>query len=329
MKANVVRGAHQLALEELPDPKIEQDEVLVAVRRSSICNATDVHIWEGTFPPDVCPPYPHVLGHECAGEIVEVGSKVDGYQVGDRIGWWCKMTGAHGELNAIKPGSLAVAKLSPHLSWEEGALLEIVGGTMRLFYDSRMRPADRVMVLGMGATGLVLIQEAKLLGAACTLGVDLLRFRLDMATKVGADLAYNLTGVTFEQALADLRGMVEEVDVVIDAMGNHLWEGGNSIELALWLLRPGGSYEVFGHPTRNTPVNTRVVSGRGIVMKGFSTPMRKTRDLIHLGERWVAEGKLLLEPIVTHHVPLDRLVEGLVLCRDHPDRTLKVVVDVS
>jgi len=86
MKAAWLERPHSLQITDVPDPTCAPDEVILNVKRSSICNATDVHIWEGTFPKDVCPAYPHVLGHECSGEIVEVGKEVDGWKIGDRVG---------------------------------------------------------------------------------------------------------------------------------------------------------------------------------------------------------------------------------------------------
>ncbi|MDZ7260527.1 MAG: zinc-binding dehydrogenase [candidate division KSB1 bacterium] len=329
MKAAVIHGPHQLSVETVPDPECGPDEVILKVHRSSICNATDVHIWEGKFPPDVCPPYPHILGHECCGEIVEVGQELrTEFQVGDRFGFWCKMTGAFGEYNAIKPHKLAVTKLSENVSYDEGSLLEIVAGTLRCVYDSGLRVGDNVLVLGQGPTGIVLSQLARLAGASKVSAVDLYENRLAKSKELGIDFVYNLTGKVFDKALQELRNKIGVLDFVIDAMGNHRWKGGNTINLALTLLRPHGRYVVFGHPTEDPPVNMRLLSNNDIIMRGFEPGWEKSRELIRFANQLISTGRVRVKELITHHFTLHDLEKGLIQCRDHPDKTIKVIIDV-
>jgi 2-desacetyl-2-hydroxyethyl bacteriochlorophyllide A dehydrogenase len=327
MKAALIESPKRLTITELPDPACAPDEVLLRVFRSSICNATDVHIWEGTFPRDACPPYPHVLGHECAGEIVEIGKDIKGWEVGDRVAYWVKMTGAFGQYNAVKINKLAATKLGSGITDDEAPVMEIVGGTLRCMYNNGMQIGDRVLIFGLGPTGLLLLQETKLFGADFVAAFDIFPNRLAKAVQYGADLAYNLSGKTQEEAYAELRETVGKVDFIIDAMGNHRWKGGNAINLGLSLLRRGGIYQIWGHPTEDQPVNTRWVSNENYTMRGFEPGWDISRKMIQFGEKLVAAGKIDVKGLITHRLPLAELQKGLILCRDHMDEAIKVVID--
>jgi 2-desacetyl-2-hydroxyethyl bacteriochlorophyllide A dehydrogenase len=239
MKAAWLEKPHSLSITTIPDPVCAPDEVILKIRRSSICNATDVHIWEGTFPKDVCPAYPHVLGHECSGEIVEIGKEVEGWKKGDRVGFWVKMTGAFGQYNNVKINKLAAAKLSEAISDDEAPLMEIVAATMRCMTKSGMELGDRVCVFGQGPTGLLLAQEAKLFGASYVAVVDVFDNRLAKAKELGADFTYNIRGKTQEEARREILDEAGPIDMVIDAMGNHRWKEGNATNLGLSFLKRG------------------------------------------------------------------------------------------
>ncbi len=329
MKAAVVDSPGSLHIRNVPEPKCSPDEVILKVKYSSICNATDVHIWEGKFPPDVCPPYPHILGHECSGTIVEIGKEVEGWKTGDRVSFWVKMTGAFAEYNAVKINKLAAVKLRDGFDDQVAPVMEIVGGTLRCTYNNGMQIGDVVVVFGQGPTGLMLMQEAKLFGAAVVASVDVFDFRLQKSLELGADYAFNLEGKSQDEAFREIRNVLGQVDFVIDAMGNHRWRKGNAIDLGLSLLKRGGTYQVFGHPTEDQPFNIRRLSNENITMKGFEPGYHVSRRLIRYGEELVSSGKLKVKEMITHNFPLDELEQGLKMCRDHHNEAIKVVIAVG
>lgn len=328
MRAVRIHGPRDLRLEVVPEPEPGVDGIVVRTLAASICNATDVHIWEGLAGEDLRPPYPHVLGHERTGVVVAVGKGVEGFEVGDRVACWAKMDGAFGEYDVLYPHRYPTIKLSPSISDDAGSLLEFVGATLRCIHSARLVPGERVLIVGQGVQGLVLMQEAKLLGAGLVATVDLVERRLEKGRALGADVAFNLTGRSFDEAYAEIREATGgEFDLVIDASGKGSWEGGNSINLALELLRWGGRFVAYGLPVRDLEVNLRQVTLKGITLKGIDTPPHEVRRLLALGERWMAEGKLRIEELITHRVPLEKVAEGLALCRDRPEEVLKVMVD--
>lgn len=329
MRAAVIHGPEDLRIEERERPRPGAGEILIRTRSASICNATDVHIWEGALGEELRPAFPHVLGHERCGEVVEVGDGVTEFAPGDRVGCWAKMDGAFAEYDVLRPWQYPLVRLSERVSDDAGSLLEFVGATLRALHAARVRPGDRVLILGMGVQGLVLAQEARLLGAARVAGVDLLPSRLARARELGVDPAYDLSGRSEAQALAELRQAVGgEVELVIDATGRGTWPGGSTINLGLELLRWAGQYLVYALPTEDVRLNARLIGTKGISFRGIDTPPHEVGPLLQLGERWVADGALKLEELVTHRVPLERVAEGLTLCRDRPADVLKVMVDL-
>lgn len=329
MKAAIVESPGSMRIKDVPEPTCAPDEVILKVSNASICNATDVHIWQGTFPSEACPPYPHVLGHECSGSIIEIGKDVVGWNLGDRVSYWVKMTGAFGEYNAIKVNKLAAVKLSSGFDPQVAPVMEVVGGTLRCMYNNGMQIGDVVVVFGQGPTGLMLMQEAKLFGAAIVGAVDVYDFRLQKSLELGADFVFNLTGKNQQSAFEEMRKTLGQVDFIIDAMGNHRWKQGNAIDLGLSLLKRGGIYEVFGHPTEDQLVNIRRLSNENNIMRGFEPGYDISRRLIRYGEELVTSGKLKVKELITHCLPFSDLEHGLKLCRDRHNETIKVVIEVG
>lgn len=329
MRAARIHGPHDLRVERVPEPEPGPGEILVRTRVASICNATDVHIWEGELGEELRPPFPHVLGHERSGEVVGLGAGVADFAVGDRVGLWAKMDGAFAEYDVLRPWEYPLVKLSERVSDDAGSMLEFAGATLRALHSARLRPGEHVLIFGMGVQGMMLAQEAKLMGASRVVGVDMVPFRLRRAELLGADTGYDLTGKSYVEALGELRDALGgDADLVIDATGRGRWEGGNSVNLGLDLLRWAGRYLVCALPTRDLELNARLIGMKGISFQGIDTPPHEVGALMRLGERWVAEGKLRLEELITHRVPLERVEDGLKLCRDRPDQVLKIMVDL-
>jgi threonine dehydrogenase-like Zn-dependent dehydrogenase len=205
MKAAIYPGKGQpIVIEELPDPTPGPDEVLIQVDRCGICG-TDLSmtrggIWDfgaGQF------------GHEYAGEIVEVGSNVTGFKVGERIAvlpsvacGQCEACRTHGNnvLCRASPGKAMVGfaelakvpasvatKLPSTLSLTDGALIEPLAISLYGVELARIQPNDRVLVLGGGTVALYAIYWARRLGAGRIVAMSRSPRRKDLALEMGAD----------------------------------------------------------------------------------------------------------------------------------------------
>jgi L-iditol 2-dehydrogenase len=328
MKAAVVEKPNKIVVKDVNVPVCEHDEVLIKIHRACICNATDTEIFRGQFPFSSSPPYPHILGHECSGEIVKVDKSVSDYKIGDRISFWGKMEGAFAEFITLKPSQAAIAKLSDKVSYDEGVMMELVIGTMRGIYSAQIRPGDKVAVLGQGPAGLLFAQEAKIFGASMVIGLDLNDFRLKKSKELGTDLVFNTSGLEKEEIVKEIGESVGKFDIVIEAMGNDLSASGEGINLAIDLLKSAGRLTLFGRSTENLRVNVSNLSLKRIETTGVFAPMDRLQVLAETVEKLIASGQLKVKPLITHHVKLTEVEKGLEMCEKYPNTSIKIVIDV-
>ncbi len=236
------KGPGNMALMETPVPSPKSNEVLIEVKAAGVCG-TDIHIKHDKFP--YWPPV--IMGHEFSGIIVETGSDVNGYKVGDRVVAE-PHTKACGKCEHCRTGyiQLCAAKRSPgwgingafaqylampeHLlhhipdsmTYEEGALVEPTANVVQdVLERGRVEPNDFVTVLGPGPIGLLSVMAAKSAGAKAVALVGTRAdeaVRIPMGRKVGAD----------EIILADKENIIERVleltngrgtDLVVEASG--------------------------------------------------------------------------------------------------------------
>ena len=330
MKAAVVERPRIIVVKDVPKPMCDDYSIIVKVCKAAICNHSDVALWEGKWPPvkDFWEPsdYPFILGHEFSGEIVEIGAKVKEIypelKLGDRIcEWtWC---GGFAEYVRIDVRKVCIAKLPENISYEEGALLELAGGsTMVCAYDC-FRPAYRVLIMGCGPAGLCLIQHAKNLRAEVA-ATDLYDSRLKLARKLGASAVYNAS----EYGPAELAEVIKrdfgEVDVVVDTAGAK-----SAVTTGIEALRYRGEYIIFAHPTGGVPVPFKRISEKKIIIRSFDASRERRIKLLALAAKQVSEGKLDLKSLISHRLPLAKVEEGLKLCKDKPSEVVKIVIDIS
>jgi L-iditol 2-dehydrogenase len=207
MRVAMYYNNKDVRLEEIPTPQIEPGELLVKVLASGICGS-DVMEWYRIKKA------PRVLGHEIAGEIVEVGSGVDRYKIGDRVFvshhvpcntcQYC-LNGFHTLCDTLRrtnfdPGGFAeyirvpginvdrgVFILPDEISFEDGVFIEPLACVLRGQRMARFRPGQSVFVIGSGISGVLHIALARASGAGWVIASDIDEYRLKAAKKFGAD----------------------------------------------------------------------------------------------------------------------------------------------
>ena len=200
-----------IRIEEMPTPAIGPGELLVRVEASGVCGS-DVMEWYRIHKA------PLVLGHEIAGEVVEVGEGVTHYKVGDRVSashhvpcntcHYC-LSGNHTACDTLRttnfdPGGFAeflrlpalnvdrgVYHLPDAVSFEEATFIEPLACVLRAQRRAQVEPGKTVLVLGSGIGGLLHIHLAGRLGATRVIATDIDDARLRAASRFGADLALN------------------------------------------------------------------------------------------------------------------------------------------
>jgi len=209
MRVAVWYNNRDVRVEERPKPKIGVGELLVRVVASGICGS-DVMEW---YRLDRAP---LVLGHEIAGEVVEVGEGIESYKVGDRVAvahhvpcntcYYC-LNGNPTVCDTLRrtnfdPGGFAeyvrlpainvdrgVFLIPDDVSFEEATFTEPLACILRGQRRANLQPGQSVLVIGTGISGLLHVQLARALGAGLIAAVDINAYRLEAAEKFGADAA--------------------------------------------------------------------------------------------------------------------------------------------
>lgn len=253
VKSAVFYGKHNIKIEDLEIPKIEKDEVLIKVKFCGICG-TDVHIYEGDKgAAEVTPPT--ILGHEFSGVIAKAGEAVTGLKAGDRvcvdpncycggcrpcrdgmvhfcehmIGYGTTVSGGFAEYCKVK--ARQVYLLGNHTTFEQGAMAEPVACCLHGIDMCKIRPGHQVVVIGGGMIGLLMIQLAKLSGAAKVALLEPVASKREVGIKMGADICIDplnqdvkeeLTkaGMNVIRTVIECVGRTETIEQAIDIAGN-------------------------------------------------------------------------------------------------------------
>lgn len=325
-KTNAGRG---MDLVRVPIPTPGPHEVLIQVRAASICG-TDLHIyhWDAWSQHRIHPPL--VLGHEFAGEIVEVGRDVrpDQAKVGDHVSaeshitcgtcLQCKLgrrhvcentciigvdcDGAYAQYIAIPVEN--VWHNPPDMPWSIASLQENFGNSVHTVAAVDVR-AKSVLITGCGPVGLMAIPVARAFGAERIIVTDLSPYRLALARRVGADLALNAAEDHVVQRARDLLGR-NYVDVLLEMSGAPA-----ALKQGLQLLSPGGEAALLGlssGPIDGLDVGNLVIM-RGITLHGIVG--RRVWETWRQMRALLSSGRVDLGPIITHELALSDWENGM------------------
>ncbi len=231
MRVALLVNPKNFEIRERGKPEIEDDEILVRNVACGICEG-DTHIYMGEGWKADLYPDGYFLGHESSGIVEKRGSKVTEFDIGDKV---TMIGGGFAEYVRV-PAKLAV-KLPSNLDpiW---ALGEPIACAVAAGWRSRIKLGDKVAVIGVGFMGLLMLQLARILGAAKITAFDILNWRLEKAKQLGADEVCNSAEISSEQA----KEKSDEVDVVIEATGTQ-----NGIDIATSLVKEHGTILIFGY----------------------------------------------------------------------------------
>lgn len=323
MRAAVLHGVGDLRIEEVPDLKPNDANVIIRIHKASICNGSDSGVFRGkrdfkeTYSRIYSWKLPLVFGHECSGEVVHIGKTVEGLSVGDRVTFWTKW-GAFAQYVEIYPERVAVIKLSDNVSFSEGSVMELLGSTMPS--ASSIELGQVVVIFGLGPAGLLLAQEAKLSGALEVVGIDRHRNRLEKARELGVERIIDFSQQNPVEIIGKEYGTC---DVVIDATGENI------LNTALEVIRSRGKYLIYGCSDLPVTYNARLAFYKGIDFVGCKEkPVKEITDLMKRGEKLISRGLLKIAPLITHHLSLEDVVDGLKMCYENPDQCIKIVIDI-
>jgi (R,R)-butanediol dehydrogenase/meso-butanediol dehydrogenase/diacetyl reductase len=233
MRAAVVQGLHRpLKVESLPDPEPADDEVVIRVGRCGICGS-DLHMTED---PMFGVEAGDVLGHEFAGEVVELGRSVERLRIGDVVSVtpvqscghcatclagepaWCSQMhlqgGGYGELAITRERQCMAMPAS--ISLDDGAIIEPLAVALHGVRLSGLKKGDRVLVLGAGPIGLSVAFWARRMGAQKVVVQDIVAYQKERALSVGATDFVSDTETAVE---AGIRALGQPADITFECVG--------------------------------------------------------------------------------------------------------------
>lgn len=321
MWAQVLVEPGKLEYKRIPIPQYGSKEVLVEITTACICNGSDPLIYDGF---EDAYPTPLVFGHEPFGKIVACGDEVEDFQPGDRVSWWFSL-GAFAEYVAVNPSLVAMAKVPDSISTEEAPIFELMAASRRAVKAAGIKPGCSVLILGLGPSGLIMSQDARLQGASTVVGWDLYEYRRTKGLSLGCTAAFNPLE---KNALKETAKLAEAFDVIIDAMGDDISEDESTFNQALKLLKKGGRVVTYGHPAHGRRFSPFLFQNRSAVLVSPPSDMNVVRPLLRDGIDRVVRNELKLRPLISAHIGLDEVERGLQLVRTRPDKYLKIIVHV-
>jgi L-iditol 2-dehydrogenase len=334
VRAAVFHGAGRIAPGDWPQPSAGAGELLLRVRGCGLCGSDIAKI----VAPDTRAPL--VLGHEVVGEVVEVGTGVPGFRGGDRVVaahhvpcgdcHYCRRgsesmcrafkasnldPGGFAEYVRVPPANVrhATFRLPEHLSDEEASFVEPLGCCVRAVNRARVQPGDTAVVVGLGSIGCLFVQLLRRAGAT-VIGADPLAARAKLASALGA------------QATGDPGAVADVARQLSEGRGaDHVVITGGDAEVLPWateLVRDGGALHFFAGGSGASlplPLNTLYHRELTVTSTYSSSPAALGRAFWML-----AAGKIEVDRLISHRLPLERLAEGVELMRRR--EALKVYV---
>lgn len=330
MKSVVIQKPNEISVLEQAVPEPGPGQLMIQVMASGICG-TDLHIYRGEY----MGKYPVIPGHEFSGVVTATGSGITRFQAGDRVAVEPNIA-CDNCLNCLNnrqnfclnwqavgvtlPGGMEEYVIVPEkaafsigdLPFEVGAFMEPLSCVVHGIERARIDLADHIAILGAGPIGILMIQMARLQGAAHISMLEINPGRADLARQFGADRVVD----SFDGLQPDT------YDVVIDATG-AIPVMNRSIDFA----RMGGTVLLFGVPPsgKNLEMEGFKIFRKGLTVLSSFTSVRNSFQAVDL----LRSGQVNVAPLISHRLPLQELPRALELIESRDPAVKKVIVQPS
>ena len=336
MKAAVCTARETIIIEQVPKPVPREGEVLVKVKATGLCGS-DVDGYTGHHP---MIKWPIILGHECAGVVAKLGPGIADWSIGDEVAvepfFTCKQCPAcrRGKYNLCAdlkitghqvPGSLAeyviaeagfLHRKPANVPFDEAAIAEPASGSLHAVERCNLRVGDFVVIIGCGTIGSLALQHTLNKGAEVLIA-DIRDFKLNVAKQLRADHTLNPTKDDLRAAVMRLTDGIG-ADCVIEAVGHP-----DTLAATTGLVKRGGTIMLIGWSGNETdPFNLTAVTLDELTVLGtlgfcwdFPTALKL-----------MSRGKIKVAPIISHHLPLERIKEGIEMLRGGGEGVWKIVI---
>jgi threonine 3-dehydrogenase len=310
-------------LEDVPVPDPGPNDLLIKIRHAAICG-TDLHIYNWDDWAQKTIPVPLVVGHEFMGEVVAVGSHVNGYAKGDRVsgeghitcghcrncragkrhlcrnteGIGVNVNGAFADYLCL-PASNAF-KIPASIPDEVASFLDPLGNAVHTALSFDLVGED-VLITGAGPIGIMAAAICKHVGARYVVITDVNDYRLELARRCGADRVLNVSRENPRDAMQTL-GMTEGYDVGLEMSGHP-----DAFRTMLDVMNHGGKIAMLGIPPSDMAIDWNQVIFKGLELKGIYG-----REMFETWYKMAAmlQSGLDISPVLTHHVSQDRFQDA-------------------
>ncbi|MEM9235914.1 MAG: L-threonine 3-dehydrogenase [Verrucomicrobiota bacterium] len=341
MKALVKSKAEPgIELCDVPEPEVGVNDVLIKVERTGICG-TDLHIYNWDAWAQSAVPVPLVIGHEFVGRIVEFGPNVTDFELGDLVSGeghlvcgrcrncmagrrhLCKNTRGVG---VNHPGAFAeyivlpvtnVWRHSPDIALDVAAIFDPFGNAAHTALQFPCLGED-VLITGAGPIGIMAAAIVRHAGARNVVITDVNPYRLELARKMGVDLAVDVRERQLDEICREL-GIREGFDIGLEMSGNA-----SAFRSMLDHMCHGGRIAMLGIPSEDLAIDWNKVIFSMLTLKGvYGREMYETWYQMSV----LVESGLDIEPVITHRLPYTDFEAGFTAMNE--GSTGKVILDWS
>ncbi len=330
MKALVKKRAEPgLWLDDVPEPKIGINDVLIKVRRTAICG-TDLHIYNWDAWAQKTIPVPMVVGHEFVGEIVDVGSNVVDFEPGQIVSGEghvvcgrcrnCMAGRRHlcantSGIGVNRPGAFAeymalpmsnVWEHRPGIDLDVAAMFDPLGNAVHTALSFDLLGED-VLITGAGPIGVMAAAVCRHAGARHVVVTDVNPKRLELARQLGANRVVDVRNEKLADVQAEL-GMSEGFDVGLEMSGNA-----SAFRDLLANLCHGGKVAMLGIPSEDVAIDWNIVIFNMLTIKGiYGREMYETWYKMSV----MVESGLDVSPVISHRLPFEEFETGFRAMKD-------------
>ena len=343
-KAIFMHGTNEMIWKDVPVPVAKENEVLVKVDAVGICGS-DVHYYQHGRIGDFVVEGDFILGHECAGEVVAVGSSVKTLVVGDRVALepgktcgkceFCKSgrynlcpdveffatPPYHGVFtNYVTHPEDMCFKLPENVSNVEGALVEPLAVGLHATNVGEVKLGDTVVIFGTGCIGLVTLLASKARGASKVIVVDVLENRLNTATRLGATHVINAREVDVVKKVEELTDG-KGAQVVIDTAGAEI-----TVKQTVDVVKRGGIVVLVGMTPKDE------VSYNFMKLMGKEAQVRtifRYKNLYPVAINAIASGAINVKDIVSHEFDFENTKEAFDFVVNNAKDVVKAVIKIK
>lgn len=310
-------GVGNVVLEQVPIPEPGPGQVLVRTQVSLISRGSE--LWRRYELERAVSP--EAMGYSTSGVVVRVGEGVTEYRPGDRV----VATAPHAEYSVRSVQDRRhpqVYMLDSRLSVEEGTFHPLATSSAGWTHAAQITPQDRVVVLGQGIVGNLVMQFARRFHPAQLIAVDTLDLRSRLAEEVGAPAVINASRHDPVEAVKR-RTDGAGASIVIDCVGGRA--GINSFLQAQEMLSSGGLIQVVGK-YQNAPLPLDVDRFQGKRVLASYPPDTDRAAMGRAAMAALAAGEVRVQPLITHRFPGQQAKQAFDLLYEHPDQAMGVLL---